>query len=283
MKIFCLLIALFCSINMFGQIPYRPIPYSGANFSIHKKSAIDGGQSHPTNYIFINDTIIYSKVYAQFKVYEYNYNMPLVTYEKFFRNDSLNKIVYTFNVLNAVEDTFYNFNLQIGNYTKWKGEYYKLTTKDSVMISGNWYLRNYFTDSSSAFNHLELIEGMGFVDGFKFEYGENLYSFCLKNNQVFPDTALFFDSAYCYISVGINNKPTNNNLLQFSMNQGQLYVQNFTGYVSMYNTQGQLLFSDKINNYLHKDVFNFVEGIYFLEFLNEKNRIVKKIKINNFY
>lgn len=278
---------------------YHSFPDSNA-YWCQTTQWFDGTCDHTRNTtsFFSNDTSINALIYHQIQESGFEYSTLCGSGGYFYscclpiRQDTAQRKVYYYDVLNQTEKIMYDFNLQIGDTLDeskviWGNISYihVITSIDSIPINGFFRKRfNYNGSFLFGCHDSSIIEGIGGTSGLTaapstcFEYFANLTGFKQNGISMYPDS-----NAYCVVISGAENLTNTTNLYVYPnpfINELNIINnhQNETVEIIIYGIDTQKLLQQKFTKSLTLNLENFAKGIYIYEILT-KNGQSKKGKI----
>jgi hypothetical protein len=278
--------------SAFGQ-NYIPFPDSLAFWNVSWSDATCFASQIPDgnySYYIGGDTTINSTSYH--KIYRtglcnlccFPPNSPVNGYVGAFRNDVMSKLILWIATNHSVEDTLYNFNLNVGDTMSGPlasiCQDAKITSIDSILLNSNFHKRFHFIGSIC---EGDLIEGVGSTLGLieplkTFEGGGVLNCMNLNHQPIYPDSNTLCDlinfievrkqpDSFLSISRDYCNS-------QFIIKFNNSFYPEDNFHISIYDLNGKLHFdSFKFTTNIQ---FNSLNDLTIIKILNGKEIIIIK-------
>lgn len=197
-------------------------------------------------------------------------------------------------------DTIYNFNFQVGDSVKYdfsyKSSYIFVTNIDSILLSGKYHKRFFFSEPGgpTAFTHLNeiWIEGIGSIHGplfpaspreFTYEVPDSMKVTCYKINSTQIWSNPYYKNCYTNIILSVHEFHDKEEKVLVFPNpvSSELTIQlpqttNEEHHISLFDMQGKLIQKKncKNSNQLAIDTNNLENNMYFLK-IESGNRVFK--------
>ncbi len=292
-----LIAVLLCLKTGWGQLEYHPLPETNATW-IQAQILYNFSHEHETitTVVYITgDTVINGLPYAKYGYHGrmdwmdgYGTPNPVVGSSNiapstgYFRQDTIQKTVFTWNSLNQTDELLYDFgSLTIGQpypetVTNYNYPYLLVMSQDSVqLMDGNYYKRWNLGTGSSDSAYVSVIEGVGGTNGFNtpiYPFFEQLsFLQCHKNNAQFIYEDWHFTpvpspySEDCSQTLSLEQHDQTNLVIFPNPTRSTISIQSNEPikFVEIYDLNGQSLL--RYENEMSLDLGVLKQGIYLVE------------------
>jgi len=319
MKTKLLTISLFCIHFSWGQIAYRPLPETDANW-IQAEFLYSAYSNHEhttiTSISYIQgDTLINGQSYVKFRNRsiadwadgwgQQNYNSGTDYHTEvtaFFRQDVAEKKVYLWNEILETDELFYDFgNLVIGQpypetVTNLNFPNLLVMGQDSIqLLDGNYYKRWVLGTNSMDSAYVSVIEGVGGTNGFTtpiytvFEQSSALLCHKTGIQHIYEDwqsniiPPRYSEECSNDLSISLRNE----NTLFIYPNPASTVIEIESDQqirsIELYDLKGQLIYhsADEVMK-KSVDVHTFKPGVYIIKVsLTNGQNIIQKAQVIN--
>ena len=153
------------------SIPYTPL--LNKNTWLYLTRGYDTGGAYKIQYL--NDTVIGSTIWEKYNesyshIYDIGYEDTTLTNwysygNIYLREDTVNKIVYKLNTTTGISETYFSFNINIGDsyYSSFFNDTITAVDTFTILNLGTTFKVIKYLDNSFGLNYINIAEGLGFI------------------------------------------------------------------------------------------------------------------------